>query len=627
MAIATLTVDIVAKLGTIQADLDKLNHLAEQSSQRMANSFAAAASAFKVFAGALGVGLSIGGLEQLVSGSISAMASLRDLSMATGASVESLSAMKMAAKLSGTTIEDVGGSIKKLAIALGDARLKGGDKATLFAQLGIDPTTVKDTGAALFELSKKLVAMPDQVKAIAIARELLGKQASLPFLNELAAQEALITKVTTAQANAAKEFEDNLIRLKGGTGALGMALANLVLPPMNEILTFSLEIKKEWGLLAAIIAGIGGGTLLKALGVDLDPAARAADEAAKAFNRLVESRKKLVEAQGATDVGGIVTNNALGNWLKDQKIASARKDVEEASTAYREALKRSAKLNGDAALAFQRSQRKSVFDVADAEDKVKKAKTGKTDLDRMLELGQKNLMHGLDSEEEMRIAATVREMKDAAEEFAGLQRMLKVGEQNELAAYYETAGEEVMRLVAEQQALKGSLDEFTEFAKEAARNMQDAMANFFFDAMDGKFENMASNFGKAIQRMVANAVAADLSNKLLGDFGKTGKIGGWAADLLGFFGGGGGGYSSANIGSYGNFDVPQFASGTPYVPRTGLALIHQGERIIPADQNRGGFGGTIIVNVNGGAAPDVRRAAGQGAREALSAFSGANRYV
>jgi hypothetical protein len=31
-----------------------------------------------------------------------------------------------------------------------------------------------------------------------------------------------------------------------------------------------------------------------------------------------------------------------------------------------------------------------------------------------------------------------------------------------------------------------------------------------------------------------------------------------------------------------------FASGTPYVPRTMLAMVHQGERIIPADQNRAG---------------------------------------
>jgi hypothetical protein len=53
-------------------------------------------------------------------------------------------------------------------------------------------------------------------------------------------------------------------------------------------------------------------------------------------------------------------------------------------------------------------------------------------------------------------------------------------------------------------------------------------------------------------------------------------------------------------------DIPQFATGTPYVPRTGLALIHQGERIIPAEQNRqGNFGGQSI-QVNGGITVNVQ---------------------
>lgn len=42
--------------------------------------------------------------------------------------------------------------------------------------------------------------------------------------------------------------------------------------------------------------------------------------------------------------------------------------------------------------------------------------------------------------------------------------------------------------------------------------------------------------------------------------------------------------------------IPKFENGTPYVPRTGLALVHQGERIIPAAQNRpGAAGGSITI--------------------------------
>ena len=50
-------------------------------------------------------------------------------------------------------------------------------------------------------------------------------------------------------------------------------------------------------------------------------------------------------------------------------------------------------------------------------------------------------------------------------------------------------------------------------------------------------------------------------------------------------------------GFLGSFDV-----GTPYVPRTGFALIHQGERILTREENRRGMGGggvTINFAISG----------------------------
>lgn len=99
--------------------------------------------------------------------------------------------------------------------------------------------------------------------------------------------------------------------------------------------------------------------------------------------------------------------------------------------------------------------------------------------------------------------------------------------------------------------LKAEASDLSIFMQEAFRNTQDILADGLYNAMHGSFKNIGDEFLKMVDRMVANALAARLAEKL---FGAKGKGGGWldagAGLLKGLFGGGkasGGGVAAGRI--------------------------------------------------------------------------------
>jgi hypothetical protein len=144
---------------------------------------------------------------------------------------------------------------------------------------------------------------------------------------------------------------------------------------------------------------------------------------------------------------------------------------------------------------------------------------------------------------------------------------------------------------------------------------------------------MLKSFGVMIQRMIADAVAADLAKKMFGSLSSGGSgdglIGGalkWAGTFFAADGG---------IAAYGKeVKLPRYAGGG--VSNRAAIFGEAGpEAAVPLPDGRsipvtmkGGGGHTVNVYVSGNNnAPDVRRATGQGAREALGLLSGARRYA
>ncbi|MBK7424504.1 MAG: hypothetical protein IPJ48_16285, partial [Propionivibrio sp.] len=195
-------------------------------------------------------------------------------------------------------------------------------------------------------------------------------------------------------------------------------------------------------------------------------------------------------------------------------------------------------------------------------------------------------------------------------------------------------------------------NELGEFMKQAAKNMQDVMADFFINPTADGMQSIAEGFGKAVQKMIAQAAAAHLGNLLFGDLDKSGKMGGWIGKLFGAFGSSGSSYD------YGAFDelISGFANGgimtsagpLPLKSYAGggiantpqLSLFGEGRtpeayvplpdgKRIPVHMQGGGDSPNITVHVNSqtGDPAEIRRSAAAGARTALGLMSSSRRYA
>lgn len=116
----------------------------------------------------------------------------------------------------------------------------------------------------------------------------------------------------------------------------------------------------------------------------------------------------------------------------------------------------------------------------------------------------------------------------------------------------------------------------TELARAKASAMADELCTT--SAADSAATSSGFGFLKAIK-----SIEADAAETYAGVFA-------FLAPVMGPFAAGPAAVAAGLVGAMSAL-VPSFDVGTPYVPSTGLAMIHQGEAIIPASQNTGGGGG------------------------------------
>jgi hypothetical protein len=170
--------------------------------------------------------------------------SMDEVAQKTGLAVRDLSALAYAAKIEGVSVEALQKSMKGLSENVIEAGRAGSQAAQIFDALGVDAGANLNT--VMEQVADSFAQLEDGALKTTIAAKLFGKagQELIPLLNQ--GSEGLIKARREAEAfglvvgedfaKQAGEFNDNLTRMSQLTGALGISIAQNLVPALNSLI-------------------------------------------------------------------------------------------------------------------------------------------------------------------------------------------------------------------------------------------------------------------------------------------------------------------------------------------------------------------------------------------------------
>lgn len=644
-SLGSLVVSLAMDTARFSADIGK-------AAQQMGRLTAEAAKVGAAIGATIGAGvIAIGAL---VKSSVDAADKIGELAEMYGLSVEELSGLGYAAKLSATDTETLTTSLGKLAKQAAEAASGSESARAVWAAMGVSVKgsdgALKGSSALLKEVADKFAGYKDGAEKTALAQELFGKSgaAMIPMLNrgaaglaELQAEASQLGIVLSKEtAEAAGQFNDRLDQLSAAKEGLGMQIAQRLLPALNSVTTALFEGAKNsdffgraaevaaTGVKILVSAGAVMAGVMKTLGESLGGVAAAA--VAFFSGNWAEAASIIKGATGdfAKNIRGTVSAVSTiwdegSNKVASNASANAGKLAAPIVKAAKEAEKKKSELQK--ILEDIDKQLKNMqldVDTQGASDRVK----------GFIELVRKGA-HGDQLELYLKLAKQQDDFK-ASTEAANKAEKARQDILSEGNALYESTRTPAEVLAKEidnlnyllqqgainwdvyaraQFAAQDRFDEATKpaekaasdmekFIEQARKNFQESMGDGFVQMMNGNFKSIGDGFKGMLQRMIAEALAANLTRAIFGDPKGGGINGSIFSSLLRFFG-------FANGGAFsGGSQITPFANGgivsqpTLFGMRGGTGLMGEAgpEAIMPLKRGRDGKLGVAVDGDGGG---------------------------
>ena len=673
MSLGTLTIDIAANLARLESDLGKANRLSEKFAEDQKKRYARIG---KLIGTAI-AGFATGAFANWIKESIDAADAAAETAQTIGISIEAYQGLSFAASTAGVEQEGLTGALTKFNKTISQAAAGGKKQAAAFADLGLSVRDsngdLKTADKLMLEVADKFQGYTDGANKTALAQDLFGKSGAklIPLLNsgkqgitELTDQAQRLGLVMSQEnAAAADQFNDNLTVLDGVGRGMANNLAKDLLPALNAISGLMIDVADNTDTAAESSSGLGSifkgltaiaislGAEIQAEAVDLAGLAAAAVQVASGeFAIAADTLKQAsadvdaIEAKAASRIDKLYDGTYEKKGKEAAKVAhdytkalerqnaeadKGAKAAEKAAAAIDKqvkALQEQAatvgmtttqtalyKLTQDGATESQLKSAAAALAIVDAYDKSQKAI--KDQAERVADFNKVQESTFTDGQ---------KLLNDYQNDVEKLRKSLNAGDISQTEYDHVMDGLD-KGLSKAQDKLTETKDVMSVFADEAARNAQSAFADFLFDPFADGVDGMAANFGKVIQRMIAEAAAAQLMESAFGVVGKDGdRTGGFltaglkaAGAYFGFEGGKavGGPVEAGKLYEVGENDAPEMfmSNGRQYmIPGNSGSIKPQGSA---GDRN------TQIFNISTPDANSFRASQRQIARRAKQQMS------
>ena len=646
MALATLSIDLVAQLASLQQGMDKAGRLAEKQANEIEARYARMADGAKAVGAALAGAISVAGLSAFFRATVDGLDALNDVADATGATIENISALEDIAARTGTQMDTVTSAVLKMNKVLSEAK-PGSEMARTLESIGLSVEDLKktDPAEALRQVAEAMSGYADDGDKARLMQELFGKSTKdvAAFMKDLAEQGRLVATVTSEQAAEAEKFNKQMFELQKNVTDVARALSGPLVAGLNDALQRFKEMRQEgFGVFDFInerfsrsngsTAGNEAQKALDSLQRELslvDGRLKAGTAVEQLRNQLLLDRARLIERIGtaqarmalrSTDlqaredrgfvparpsvpVKGLAASTKpvrasvaaspreLVGPLLDQTRIDALKAIEQTDTAKIAQLQATLKdllaIGGNTPTPAVAQAIQSVIDQL---AKLDPAAQAAADSAKRIEAA----LAATPSARKGDARSRVDELQAALQQTSDPQRVRQL--QEAIDSIYEGIG--AIPEVAEPTFAK--LDEFT---TNFAKSVQQTFGDTIFGTLTGNFDNIGKAWGTMLLRMASDALAADLTSALFPGV-KTGggsSLGGLISGLGSLFTGsifGGGRATGGGVRPGGIYSVVEQGPELLQVgDKTMLLMGKRGGSVIPAS-NASGSGGAAPVVVH-----------------------------